>query len=130
MTSILIFVTQPELYKLIGLAPLSLAVVTILLTGKVYNMFLEMGLSPPTMDFPAGPYLVSGDMKSLQSGSEFYPGDPVRREREVRGRMERHQYRSKDDDSDLSIVSKVRSSQMGNFEIYSSAEKWRVLPFL
>ena len=104
MTSILIFVTQQELYKLIGLAPLALALVTILLTGKVYNTFVEMGRPSPS-EFPPGPYLVSEEMKRFQSGSEFYPGDPVRRERELRVRMERHQYCSKEEESDLSIVS-------------------------
>ena len=100
MTSILIFLIQPELFKLIGLAPLCLAVVTILLTGKVYNMFVEMGrpVSPPR------PYLVSEDMRRFQSGCEFYPMDPV--SREARTMRERHQYRSKEEDSNLSIVSR------------------------
>ena len=83
----------------LGLAPLSLAVVTILLTGKVYNMFVEMGRPLP----PTRPYLVSEDIKRFQSGCEFYPMDPV--SREARTMRERHQYRSKDEDSNLSIVS-------------------------
>ena len=103
MTSFLIFVTQPDIFKLIGLAPLALALVTILLTVKVYNMFVEMSLhldqSPP------GPYLVSEDMRRFRSGSEFYPVDPV--SREVSWRLEPHLYRTKDSDqSNLSIVSK------------------------
>jgi len=120
MTSILIFITQKDLFKLIGLASLALAFFTIFFTSKVYNVFVEMkridGKFPlPGPPGPPGPlphpYVINQDMKHFQSsqfetnGFEFYPIDPI--SRGVSKRMELHSYlpKRKDHDSDVSLVS-------------------------
>jgi len=108
MASVLIFIIQNDLFKLIGLAPLALAFVTIFLTTKVYNLFVEMG-SPPLPGHVSGPMpgpsLVSEDVKHFQSGYEFYPVDPV--SLGVARRLELHSYRPERNlyDSDISLVS-------------------------
>ena len=104
MASVLIFIIQNDLFKLIGLAPLALAFFTIFLTTKVYNLFVEMG-SPPLPGPAPGPSLVSEDVKHFQSGYEFYPVDPV--SLGVARRLELHSYLPERNlyDSDISLVS-------------------------
>ena len=119
MTTILIFIIQEYLFKLIGLASLALALVVILLTTKVYNMFVEMTRDercPPLAGPPPGPgpYFITEDVKQFRSGHEFYPVDPV--SRGVAERIQLHSYlpQPEDRDSEASIV----STQKYNFQLH------------
>ena len=118
ITTILIFIIQEDLFKLIGLASLALALVVILLTTKVYNLFVEMTRDercpPPAGPAPGpGPYFITEDVKQFRSGHEFYPVDPV--SRGVAERIQLHSYlpQPEDQDSEASIV----STQKYNFQL-------------
>ena len=86
VTSILVFVVQLGLWKLLGLVPVLLALVTMHIWAKVYELFCQLreaagcawhpgqGEAPPQ-------YLAAWQPQpSLQPGTgEFYPGDQLSR---------------------------------------------------
>jgi|ERR1711874_665227 len=100
ITSILVFVIQTHLLKLIGLAPLAVIVVVAFIWIQVHKLFEEMS-PPPENDneselYPPPPFLASHPLGpapfmiggpgppawetgSVTSDYEFYPVDPISR---------------------------------------------------
>jgi len=92
-TSILVFVIQTHLLKLIGLAPLAVVVLLALIWIQVYKLFEEMPPPSPKIDanlsqlFPhrPPPFMIEGagtealEADSVTSDYEFYPVDPISR---------------------------------------------------